>query len=62
MRGGCLAAASDRRATWLLKNLDTKIATHDETPDERRARQQRESDEFFARSAAPGVKTRKVLG
>jgi hypothetical protein len=56
------ARRSWKAATWLLKYLDAKIATHEETPDERRARQQRESDEFFARSPAPSAKTRRVLG
>jgi hypothetical protein len=51
------ARRSWKAATWLLKYLDSKIATHEETPDERRARQQRETDEFFARST-PGVKKR----
>lgn len=56
------ARRSWKAATWLLKYLDAKIATHEETPDERRQRQTRESEEFFARASAPNVKTRKVLG
>ena len=55
------ARRSWRAATWLLKYLDSKIASHDETPDERRARQQREADEFLARHAHPGVKQRREL-
>ena len=49
----CIVRESRRSwkaATWLLKYLDGKIATHEETPDERKARQNRESDEFFARA------------
>jgi hypothetical protein len=46
------ARRSWKAATWLLKYLDAKIATHEETPDERRTRQQRESDEFFDHAAA----------
>ena len=46
------ARRSWKAATWLLKYLDYKIATHEETPDERRARQQRETDEFFAHARA----------
>ena len=56
------ARRSWKAATWLLKYVDSKIASHEETPDERRARQQRESDEFFARAGGNGVKTRHVLG
>ena len=56
------ARRSWKAATWLLKYLDAKIATHEETPDERRQRQARESEEFFARASTPDVKTRKVLG
>jgi hypothetical protein len=41
-----------KAATWLLKYLDTKLATHEETPQEKRDRQARESDEFFARCDA----------
>lgn len=49
------ARRSWKAATWLLKYLDNKIATQEETPEECRARQQRESDEFFARARArPG--------
>jgi lambda repressor-like predicted transcriptional regulator len=50
------ARRSWKAATWLLKYLDSKITTHDETPDERRARLDRERDEFFARPT-PSVKT-----
>jgi Helix-turn-helix domain of resolvase len=56
------ARRSWKAATWLLKYLDQKIASHEETPDERRERQHREAEEFFARSAVPGVKKRKILG
>jgi hypothetical protein len=49
------ARRSWKAATWLLKYLDSKITSHEETPDERRARQQRESDEFFARAHGPSV-------
>jgi len=49
------ARRSWKAATWLLKYLDAKIASHEETPDERRARQQRESEEFFARAHGPSV-------
>ena len=49
------ARRSWKAATWLLKYLDAKIATHEETPDERRARQGREREEFFAQ-AMPGVR------
>jgi len=44
------ARRSWKAATWLLKYLDSKIASHEETPDERRDRQERESDEFFSRA------------
>src|SRR5262245_62567197 len=54
------ARRSWKAATWLLKYLDGKIASHEETPDERRERQQRESDEFFARAHEPKAKTRHV--
>jgi hypothetical protein len=50
------ARRSWKAATWLLKYLDAKIATHEETPDERRARQDRERDEFFARPPSGGKK------
>jgi hypothetical protein len=56
------ARRSWKAATWLLKYLDSKIASHEETPDERRQRQHREAEEFFARSPAPNVKNRKLLG
>jgi hypothetical protein len=56
------ARRSWKAATWLLKYLDAKITSHEETPDERRQRQQRESDEFIARATGRGIKTRKVLG
>jgi len=49
------ARRSWKAATWLLKYLDAKIATHEETPDERRTRQDREREEFFAQ-AMPGVR------
>jgi hypothetical protein len=49
------ARRSWKAATWLLKYLDHKIATHEETPDEYRARRQRETEEFFARPF-PGSK------
>lgn len=55
------ARRSWKAATWLLKYLDAKIASHEETPDERRQRQQRETDEFFGRSPR-NVKQRKILG
>jgi hypothetical protein len=38
-----------KAATWLLKYLDSKIASHEETPEERLVRQKRETDEFFRR-------------
>lgn len=38
-----------RAATWLMKYLDSKLAAHDETPDERRKRQDEEREEFFNR-------------
>jgi hypothetical protein len=38
-----------KAATWLLKYLDEKIVKNEETLEERKARQKRESDEFFAR-------------
>lgn len=38
-----------KAATWLLKYLDGKIANHEETPEERKVRRKRESDEFFGR-------------
>jgi len=41
---------------------DAKIASHEETPEERRQRQEREADEFFGRESTPGVKKRKILG
>jgi hypothetical protein len=56
------ARRSWKAATWLLKYLHGKIASHEETPDERRDRQQRESDEFLARASGKNVKTRRVLG
>jgi hypothetical protein len=37
-----------KAATWLLKYLDGKIASHEETPEERRAREQLEKKEFRA--------------
>jgi hypothetical protein len=52
------ARRSWKAATWLLKYLDGKIATHEETPDERRERQRRETDELFARHSAPNTTTR----
>jgi lambda repressor-like predicted transcriptional regulator len=55
------ARRSWKAATWLLKYLDGKIASHEETPDERRQRQNRETDEFFGRSPR-NVKHRKTLG
>jgi hypothetical protein len=56
------ARRSWKAATWLLKYLDSKIASHEETPDERRERQQRETEEFLAHAHGKGVKTRHVLG
>jgi hypothetical protein len=56
------ARRSWKAATWLLKYLDTKISTHEETPDERRERPQRQTDEFLARSSGPHIKTRHVFG
>ena len=55
------ARRSWKAATWLLKYLDGKVASHEETPDERRQRQFREADDFFARSPRKNVKTRKEL-
>jgi hypothetical protein len=52
------ARRSWKAATWLLKYLDSKIASHEETPDERRQRQDREAEEFFARAGGTGVKRR----
>ena len=43
------ARRSWKAATWLLKYLDGKIASHEETPEERRARRNQETAEFFAR-------------
>ena len=43
------ARRSWKAATWLLKYLDAKVASHEETPDERRERQNRESEDFHAR-------------
>lgn len=43
------ARRSWKAATWLLKYLDGKIATHEETPDECRERQARERAELVAR-------------
>jgi hypothetical protein len=48
----CIVRESRRSwkaATWLLKYLDGKIASHEELPEERRARLKRETDEFFGR-------------
>jgi len=56
------ARRSWKAATWLLKYLDSKIASHEETPDERRQRQQRETEEFLTQAHGQGVKTRHVLG
>jgi hypothetical protein len=53
------ARRSWKAATWLLKYLDAKIAAHEETPEERRERQQQEMDEFMGRSTTKGVKKRK---
>jgi lambda repressor-like predicted transcriptional regulator len=44
------ARRSWKAATWLLKYLDAKIATHEETPDERRARKRSETEELVART------------
>ncbi|MBW8883267.1 MAG: hypothetical protein JF612_00525 [Planctomycetia bacterium] len=44
------ARRSWKAATWLLKYLDSKIVSHQETPDERRQRQQSEAEELFARA------------
>jgi IS30 family transposase len=41
------ARRSWKAATWLLKYLDGKIASHEETPDECRARLARQREEFF---------------
>lgn len=41
----------------LLKYLDVKIASYEETPEEHRARQDREREEFFA---TPMPKRRKA--
>jgi hypothetical protein len=51
-----------KAATWLLKYLGAKIASHEETPEECRERQEREAYEFFGRAPAPGVRKRRVLG
>jgi hypothetical protein len=56
------ARRSWKAATWLLKYLDAKIASHEETPDERRQRQQRETDEFISHATSRHVKQRKTLG
>src|SRR5439155_24394764 len=56
------ARRSWKAATWLLKYLDGKIASHEETPDERRQRQQRESDESLARATGRNTKTRHLVG
>jgi transposase len=55
------ARRSWKAATWLLRYLDAKIASHEETPDERRLRQLREAEEFMARHAHPSVKQRREL-
>ncbi len=47
----CIVRESRRSwkaATWLLKYLDGKIASHEETPDERLARERQEKKEFRA--------------
>src|SRR5207237_1601013 len=54
------ARRSWKAATWLLKYLDAKIASHEETPEERRARQEREQQEFLARASGRNIKTRHV--
>lgn len=54
------ARRSWKAATWLLKYFDHKLATHEETPDEFRARWQRETEEFHAR-AHPSLKRRRKL-
>jgi hypothetical protein len=51
-----------KAATWLLKYLGAKIVSREETPEERRQRQERDADEFFGRAPAPGVRKRRVLG
>src|SRR5262245_47771470 len=55
------ARRSWKAATWLLKYLDTKIASHEETPDERNQRQERERQEFLARATGRNIKTRHVV-
>jgi hypothetical protein len=55
------ARRSWKAATWLLKYLDAKIASHEETPDERLERHNRESDEFFARATGRKIKTRRAI-
>jgi len=44
------ARRSWKAATWLLKYLDGKIATHEETPDESRARKRSETEELVTRA------------
>ena len=53
------ARRSWKAATWLLKYLDQKLATHEETPDERRQRGIRETEEFFARPTRGSTRQRK---
>ena len=56
------ARRSWKAATWLLKYLDGKISSHEETPDERRLRQQQETDEFFAHTHSRQAKSRHTVG
>jgi hypothetical protein len=52
-----------KAATWLLKYLDAKIAGHEETPDERRDRQRRETDEILNRNhLTPQDRIRRAKG
>src|SRR5436190_6276564 len=49
------ARRSWKAATWLLKYLDGKIATHEETPDESRARKRSETEELVARARGQSI-------
>ena len=51
------ARRSWKAATWLLKYLDAKMASHEETPDERRERIHRQNDECVARAFSRASKT-----
>jgi hypothetical protein len=56
------ARRSWKAATWLLKYLDGKIASHEETPEERNQRQEQEIEDFHARARRQHIKTRHISG